>query len=43
LKAWLDTEKSKQEKFDADKKAISDAVASIGNSKLNIIVQQLHR
>lgn len=43
FKLWVDNETAKKEKFDADKKAISDAVASGNVSDINRIVEQLQR
>ena len=43
LKLWIDNENAKQEKFDAQKKAISDAVASGNISSINSIISGLRR
>ena len=40
---WIKNEQSKQEKFDADKKAIIDAVASGNHAAINAIVGKLQR
>jgi hypothetical protein len=40
---WLKNENAKEEKFNADKKAIQDSVASGDHSRINAIVQQLRR
>ena len=42
-KSWLDMESKKEADFEAQKKAISDAVASGDVSAINSIVQQLRR
>lgn len=43
LKLWTDNENKKQEKFDADKKAITDAVASGNHSNINAIISGMRR
>lgn len=43
IKAWLDNEKAKDDKFNATKKEISDAVNSGNISAINYLVNKLRR
>ncbi len=43
FKWWTDDSKKKDEKFNADKQAIKDAVDSGDNSRIHAIIDQLRR